>query len=175
MGYPDTFRGFCVDSPKTWNKFHQLDLKPKPFGDHDIDVEIDACGVCGSDVHTVTGGWGEFPGPLCVGHEVVGRAVRVGPHVRSIKKGDRVGVGAQVSSCLECDLCKNENENYCQGKVDTYEPLSRFVSVACKLIEFIDTALSTRTAVGHTAASPPTSGSMITFPGRSRISWTQMR
>jgi alcohol dehydrogenase (NADP+) len=120
MGYPDTFTGYCVDSPKTWNKFQRATLTPKPFGDHDIDVEIDACGVCGSDVHSVTGGWGEFQGPLCVGHEVVGRAVRVGEHVRGIAKGDRVGVGAQVWACLECDLCKSKNENYCPKMVDTY-------------------------------------------------------
>lgn len=120
MGYPDTFTGFCVDSPKTWNTFHKEELKPKPFADHDIDIEIDACGVCGSDVHTITGGWGEFEGPLCVGHEVVGRAIRVGDHVRGISMGDRVGVGAQVWACLDCDLCKDKNENYCPRLVDTY-------------------------------------------------------
>lgn len=120
MGYPNTFTGYCVDSPKTWNQFSKSELKPKTFGDHDIDVEIDACGVCGSDVHTVTGGWGDFKGPLCVGHEVVGRAVKVGEHVKGITKGDRVGVGAQVQACLECDLCKSKNENYCPNMVDTY-------------------------------------------------------
>ena len=41
-----------------------------------------ACGVCGSDVHSITGGWGETPLPLCVGHEVVGRAIRVGDKVK---------------------------------------------------------------------------------------------
>lgn len=65
MGYPDTFTGYCVDSPKTWNEFQKATLTPKPFGDHDINVEIDACGLCGSDVHSVPGGWGEFEGPLC--------------------------------------------------------------------------------------------------------------
>lgn len=120
MGYPDTFTGFCVDSPSQWNQFHRSEITPKPFGDHDIDVLIEACGVCGSDVHTVTGGWGEFTGPLCVGHEVVGKAIKVGRHVKNIKQGDRVGVGAQVWACLECDLCKDKNENYCPQLVDTY-------------------------------------------------------
>lgn len=120
MGYPDTFEGFCVDNPKNWNNFHKAELKPKLFGEHDIDVQIDACGVCGSDVHTVTGGWGDFEGPLCVGHEVVGKAIKVGKHVKNIKEGDRVGVGAQVYACLECDLCKDKNENYCPQQVSTY-------------------------------------------------------
>lgn len=120
MGYPDTFHGFAVDGPKTWNQFKKTELKPKPFESHDIDVQIDACGVCGSDVHSITGGWGDFKGPLCVGHEVVGRAVRVGDHVKGISVGDRVGVGAQVQACLECDMCKSKNENYCPKMVDTY-------------------------------------------------------
>ncbi|TLS23516.1 uncharacterized protein PpBr36_06083 [Pyricularia pennisetigena] len=121
MGYPETFEGFCVDSPKTWNKFSKQELKPKPFEDYDVDVEIEACGVCGSDIHTLTGGWGDFQGPLCVGHEVVGRAVRVGSKVRSeIKEGDRVGVGAQVWACLKCKVCQSKNENYCPHMVDTY-------------------------------------------------------
>lgn len=120
MGYPDTFSGFCVDGPKSWNKFYKTELKPKPFSDHDIDVQIEACSLCSSDLHTVTGGWGEYEGPLCVGHEIVGKAVNVGKHVKNMKIGDRVGVGAQVWSCLECDLCKDKNENYCPRMVDTY-------------------------------------------------------
>ncbi|KAK8917968.1 NADP-dependent alcohol dehydrogenase 6 [Metarhizium anisopliae] len=120
MGYPDTFQGFCVDGPTTWNTFHKSELKPKPFGDHDVDVEIAACSICSSDLHTVTGGWGDYKGPLCVGHEVVGKAVQVGQHVKHLKVGDRVGVGAQVWACLECHLCKDKNENYCPKLVDTY-------------------------------------------------------
>ncbi|KAK0709798.1 hypothetical protein B0T26DRAFT_679166 [Lasiosphaeria miniovina] len=72
MGYPETFDGFC----------------PKPFESHDVDVQIECCGVCGFDIHTVTGGWGEFKGPLCVGHEIIGKAVRVGKDVKNIKEGD---------------------------------------------------------------------------------------
>ena len=121
MGYPDTFTGFCVKEPESWKKFSKHDLTPKPFGDKDIDVQVECCGVCGSDVHTITGGWGPYEGPLCVGHEVVGKAVQVGKDVKTVKVGDRVGVGAQVWSCLDCEQCKNGNENYCPhlvGKED---------------------------------------------------------
>jgi alcohol dehydrogenase (NADP+) len=97
-----------------------LQLKLKPFEDHDVDIAISACGVCGSDVHTITGGWGDFPTPLCVGHEVVGRAIRVGSAVKDIKVGDRVGVGAQIYADLTCNACKQDQENYCPNQVDTY-------------------------------------------------------
>ncbi len=87
-----------------------------------MDVKIDACGVCGSDVHTINGGWGEAPMPLCVGHEVIGKAIKVGDKCTTgIKVGDRVGVGAQIASCLECKNCKSDNENYCPHMVGTCE------------------------------------------------------
>jgi len=109
-----------VTDSKTWSTFHKQEFKLKPFEDHDIDIAIDACGVCGSDVHTITGGWGEAPLPLCVGHEVIGRAVRVGPKVTKVKVGDRVGVGAQIQADLTCQNCKADQENYCPNSVDTY-------------------------------------------------------
>ena len=68
MPYPEKFTGFQVDGPDTWLEFHKNEFQPKPFGDYDVDVKIECCGVCGSDVHTITGGWGEQHFPLAVGH-----------------------------------------------------------------------------------------------------------
>jgi hypothetical protein len=68
MPYPDKFTGFQVNGPETWTEFHKNEFQPKPFGDHDVDVKIECCGVCGSDVHTISGGWGEQHFPLAVGH-----------------------------------------------------------------------------------------------------------
>jgi alcohol dehydrogenase (NADP+) len=122
MGYPDTFTGYQVPGPAKATElvFNKTEFKPKPFEDHDVDVQIQACGVCGSDLHTITGGWGDQKWPLCVGHEVIGTAVRVGPKVTLVKEGQRVGVGAQIWSCLECKQCKEDNETYCRHQVDTY-------------------------------------------------------
>ncbi|KAH8668715.1 alcohol dehydrogenase [Xylariales sp. PMI_506] len=120
MGYPEQFEGFMINELGKYTEFKKQSFKPKVFGDHDIDIKIECCGVCGSDVHTVTGGWGDAPTPICVGHEVVGKAVKVGPNVKDVKVGDRVGVGAQIWSCLECNQCKSDNENYCPKQVDTY-------------------------------------------------------
>ncbi|KAI9669201.1 MAG: hypothetical protein M1817_004743 [Caeruleum heppii] len=120
MGYPDTFEGYMVTSQEKWDQFTKQEFKPKPFGDYDVDIKIECCGVCGSDVHTITGGWGSANLPLCVGHEIVGSAIKVGPKVTTVKTGDRVGVGAQIWACLECKVCKSNNENYCPHQVDTY-------------------------------------------------------
>jgi alcohol dehydrogenase (NADP+) len=96
-------------------------LPLKKFEEHDVDIAIDACGVCASDVHTITGGWGEdIPLPLCVGHEVIGKVIKVGSKVTRFKVGDRAGVGAQIGADLTCDNCKADQENYCPNQVDTY-------------------------------------------------------
>ncbi|MCJ1486096.1 hypothetical protein MMC06_006272 [Schaereria dolodes] len=120
MPYPETFEGFMVNSQEKWSDFKKQEFKPKPFGERDIDIKIEACGVCGSDVHTITGGWGKANLPLCVGHEIIGKAIKVGDKVSTVKVGDRVGVGAQVWACLECKVCKSDNENYCPHQVATY-------------------------------------------------------
>lgn len=116
----DKYTGFQVKSPDTWTEFHKNEFDVKPFGDYDVEIKIEACGVCSSDVHTVTGGWGDQHFPLAVGHEIVGKALRVGPKVSLIKAGQRVGVGAQSWSCLECRQCKNDNETYCAKQMDTF-------------------------------------------------------
>ncbi|KAF9464013.1 NADPH-dependent alcohol dehydrogenase [Collybia nuda] len=114
------FKGYAVHDTKNWTTFELIDFEPKPFEDYDIDIKIEYCGVCGSDVHTITGGWGKPTLPIIPGHEIVGKAVRVGPKVSSIKVGDRVGVGAQICSCMKCEQCKNDNEQYCPKAVNTY-------------------------------------------------------
>ncbi|KAF4313011.1 hypothetical protein SLS57_007349 [Botryosphaeria dothidea] len=121
MPYPETAEGFCVTDIKNWSKFTKQEFKLKPFGDRDVDIAIDACGVCASDVHTITGGWGsDIPLPLCVGHEIIGKVVKVGKDVTTIKEGDRVGVGAQIGADLTCGNCKADQENYCPNSIDTY-------------------------------------------------------
>lgn len=101
-------------------QFHTSQFKLKKFEDRDVDIAVDCCGVCGSDVHTINGGWGDCPLPICVGHEVVGKAVKVGKDVKTIKVGDRVGVGAQIGADLTCGNCKADQENYCPNQIDTY-------------------------------------------------------
>ncbi|KAH8673547.1 alcohol dehydrogenase-like protein [Xylariales sp. PMI_506] len=120
MSQFDKYTGFQVKSPETWTEFHKQEFDVKPFGDHDVEIQIEACGVCSSDIHTISGGWGDQHFPLAVGHEIVGKALRVGPKVTLVKPGQRVGVGAQSYSCLDCRQCKNDNETYCAKQLDTY-------------------------------------------------------
>lgn len=64
----DKFTGFQVESADTWTTFHKNEFPAKPFEEYDVEVQVECCGVCQSDVHTITGGWGDQPFPLAVGH-----------------------------------------------------------------------------------------------------------
>ncbi|ODQ78819.1 hypothetical protein BABINDRAFT_162501 [Babjeviella inositovora NRRL Y-12698] len=118
--YPETFQGYAIDNSTNWNKSKLTSYAPKAFEANDIDIEIECCGVCGSDFHTVKGNWWELRSLVVVGHEIVGKVVKVGPSVTHYKLGDRVGVGAQARSCLNCVRCKRDNEPYCKAAVFTY-------------------------------------------------------
>lgn len=88
---------------------------------HDVEIEILFCGVCHSDLHTARNEWHGTVYPCVPGHEIVGRVVRVGEHVKSFKEGDMAAVGCMVDSCRECQYCKEDLEQYCeQGNIQTY-------------------------------------------------------
>ena len=67
----------------------------------------------------MSSGWGDMSKlyPQVVGHEIVGKVVRVGKDVKHLKEGDIAGVGAQCDSCLECQQCKNRSSPLSPGHV----------------------------------------------------------
>ncbi|KAE8146108.1 GroES-like protein [Aspergillus avenaceus] len=94
------FEGWMgVDPEAGEGNMDRQEFAPKPWEETDVDIKITHCGICGSDLHTLRSGWGPTMYPCCVGHEIVGTAVRVGSQAENgIKVGDRVGVGAQSDS-----------------------------------------------------------------------------
>ncbi|KAH8886606.1 zinc-binding dehydrogenase [Thozetella sp. PMI_491] len=118
------FQGWLGKTPESVNgKMEWGDFEPKKWTEDDVDIEISHCGICGSDLHMLRSGWSETPYPCVVGHEIVGKAVRVGKNVKHVAVGDRVGVGAQARSCLQttCVDCSAGNENHCiNSNINTY-------------------------------------------------------
>ncbi|KAK9357228.1 chaperonin 10-like protein [Lipomyces starkeyi] len=126
---PVTFKGWVAcDKTAAEGNLVFTEFAAKPFTDDDVDIKITHCGVCASDIHTLRSGWGETDYPIVVGHEIVGFVVRKGNNVTDLEIGDRVGVGAQCDSFLNCDLCSNGKEPYCSDHVYTYG--SRFADSA---------------------------------------------
>jgi alcohol dehydrogenase, propanol-preferring len=87
------------------------------IGPSEILIEVEACGVCHSDLHVADGDWTQLSGivklPLILGHEIVGRVAERGGNVRELRAGDRVGVPWVHWTCGECEPCREGNENLC--------------------------------------------------------------
>ncbi|EPS36045.1 hypothetical protein H072_10423 [Dactylellina haptotyla CBS 200.50] len=122
MAARDTFLGWVGKdvTAKDGNLVFE-EFEPKRWEETDVDIEVSHCGMCGSDIHTLSGGWHKAEYPYVVGHEIVGRAIRVGSKVTHIKVGDRVGVGAQSDSCGDCEFCNSDNETVCDKFVQTFD------------------------------------------------------
>ncbi|NMH59099.1 NAD(P)-dependent alcohol dehydrogenase [Alteromonas ponticola] len=83
----------------------------------EVAFKVTYCGVCHSDLHQVRNDWKNTKYPCIPGHEVVGEVTEVGEGVTRFKKGDTIGVGCMVNSCMECEKCHDNVENYCQGPI----------------------------------------------------------
>ncbi|WP_305886568.1 NAD(P)-dependent alcohol dehydrogenase [Pseudarthrobacter sp. SSS035] len=98
-----------------------LTLARRAPKEDDVEIAIEFCGLCHSDVHATRGEWGSQKYPLVPGHEIVGTVSRVGSAVTDFIPGDRVGVGCMVDSCRECESCLDGLEQYCEnGLIGTY-------------------------------------------------------
>jgi alcohol/geraniol dehydrogenase (NADP+) len=79
-----------------------------------IEIAVEFCGICHSDLSMIDGEWGNSKYPLVPGHEVVGKIVAIGPDVpATIKEGQRVGLGWFSESCMACDQCMGGDHNLC--------------------------------------------------------------
>jgi len=97
-------------------KMIRHDINRRALGANDIHIKVSYSGVCHSDIHTAIGEWGKKTYPLCVGHEILGTVVQVGPSVATFKVGDIAGVGCFTNSCQHCEECKEGEEQYCSGE-----------------------------------------------------------
>jgi len=95
---------------------HPLSLRELPIptpGPGQVRLEVQVCGVCHTDLHTVEGDIHPPTLPITPGHQVVGIVDAVGDEVTNVYQGDRVGVPWLYSAEGGCEYCRNGNENLC--------------------------------------------------------------
>lgn len=93
------------------------ELKPE-----DVEVQVDYCGICHSDLSMIDNEWGMSSYPLVAGHEVIGRVAALGDAAKDkgLKIGQRVGIGWTARSCNHCDACISGNQINClEGSLPT--------------------------------------------------------
>lgn len=114
-----TIKAYSASKPKA--RVIPTDIKRRPVGPHDVQIRIEHCGVCHTDIHFINNDWGMTNYPVVPGHEIVGRVTEVGAEVRNFKPGDRAAIGCLVDSCGTCENCEKGLEQYClNGFTATY-------------------------------------------------------
>ena len=111
------YEGYAATEPG--GRLEPFKWDPGPLGDAEVEIKVEYCGLCHSDLSMVNNDWGISQYPLVPGHEVVGTVSALGPHARGVKIGQRVGVGWFADSCLSCEWCKSGHHHLCAGAVGT--------------------------------------------------------
>ena len=106
-----------------YRKLTITDMPQPKVGDHDVFVQIKACGICGSDIHGFDGSSGRRVPPLIMGHEAAGVVTDTGSAVTQVKEGDRVTFDSMVS-CGNCYFCGRNEMNLCENR--------RVLGVSCE-------------------------------------------
>lgn len=84
-----------------------------------VEVEVEYCGLCHSDLSIINNDWGVSSYPVVAGHEVIGRVVRLGSDAKGLKLGQRVGIGWTAGSCGACDPCIDGDQVLCHEQKAT--------------------------------------------------------
>jgi uncharacterized zinc-type alcohol dehydrogenase-like protein len=90
-----------------------FEFKLGPLGDRQVDIKVEYCGICRSDLSMLDNEWGSTQYPIVPGHEIVGRIDTVGAKVIDLAPGQRVGLGWNAGSCMVCEWCLSGNHNLC--------------------------------------------------------------
>ena len=101
------------------SKFARRAIELGPLAAEEVEVQVDHCGLCHSDVSVRNNEWGFSQFPAVLGHEVVGRVLEVGPAAKRLKVGQRVGIGWTASSCMHCRQCMSGNQHLCPQAIVT--------------------------------------------------------
>jgi uncharacterized zinc-type alcohol dehydrogenase-like protein len=142
-------------------KLEPFEYDPGPLDDHDVEIAVDFCGICHSDLSMINNEWGMTRYPFVPGHEVAGRISAVGKHVKKFKEGDRVGLGWHSSYCNECNTCLDGDHNLCSSAKGTI--IGRHGGFADKVRAQATSVVALPDAISSEAAGPLFCGGVTVY------------
>jgi alcohol/geraniol dehydrogenase (NADP+) len=112
-----TIHALAASDPKA--ELKSFEFNPGELGHQQVEIEVESCGICHSDLSMLNNDWGITTFPFVPGHEAIGRIVAAGSEVRGLLGaagdvvGRRVGLGWFSGSCGLCRQCMSGNHNLC--------------------------------------------------------------
>ena len=98
-----------------YNRLQVVDVPmPRPAPD-EVLIRVEACGICGSDVHGYDGSSGRRIPPLIMGHEAAGTIAATGADVSDLKEGEHVTFDSTIY-CGQCEYCRKGEVNLCNNR-----------------------------------------------------------
>ncbi|MDY0036643.1 MAG: zinc-dependent alcohol dehydrogenase family protein [Zoogloea oleivorans] len=113
MSIPASMRAMVLHRPGEALRLETLPV-PTP-GPGQIQLRVEACGVCRTDLHLIDGELPDPVLPIIPGHEIVGRISALGEGVTGVSIGERVGVPWLGWTCGSCHFCTSGRENLCDA------------------------------------------------------------
>ena len=98
-----------------YNQLAIADTPTPSVGPAEVLVRVEACGICGSDVHGYDGSSGRRIPPIIMGHEAAGTVAGFGAEVTEFSEGDRITFDSTVF-CGQCEYCANGEINLCERR-----------------------------------------------------------
>ena len=109
----EKFHGWAAT--KSGQPLTEIEYAPGALRPEQVQVKVESCGICHSDLSMLDNDWGNSSYPLVPGHEVVGVIEKAGDQVKGLAVGDRVGLGWFAGSCMSCRPCLSGNHNLCSS------------------------------------------------------------
>src|SRR5690242_6087879 len=100
-------------------KLEPFSYDPGELGDRQVEIDVQFCGICHSDLSMLNNEWGMTRYPFVPGHEAVGRITALGRDANMLRVGQTVGLGWNSGSCLHCHQCLTGNHNMCESLEQT--------------------------------------------------------
>ncbi len=94
-------------------KLNYFEYKRDSLKSDEIEVDVQYCGVCHSDLHMLNNDWLITQYPFVPGHEIIGKISQIGDDVANLQTGQIVGIGWKSRSCQKCEQCMTGYHNLC--------------------------------------------------------------
>jgi uncharacterized zinc-type alcohol dehydrogenase-like protein len=94
-------------------QFTKQSLDRSQLAPEEVEVTVEHCGICHSDLSMWQNEWGISVFPAVFGHEVIGTITALGSHAKGLTVGQRVGVGWNSGSCMHCRQCMSGEHHLC--------------------------------------------------------------
>lgn len=104
-------KAFAALEPQ--GKLQPFEYDPGVLKPDEVEIEVEYCGICHSDLSIIDNEWGATQYPVVAGHEVVGKIAAIGDRIKHLQIGQMVGLGWHSGYCNKCAQCHQGDQNLC--------------------------------------------------------------